>query len=755
MKKSLIFTVLATVVLLALGSVPSRTAEAQQFFDKLTVVAIDRYSISSGDANDDLVNTFMGLLCNLKEDEPVVFVFTDDLSDTYGPLYGNADDSAELRSQVSTAIGSGSASAPVDIASSLSSIYDYMTSVHVREEGSIYLVTASEDYTVSDQMPTDISSALDPIVERGWNVFTATVPGTNSALVSDLEKISVNSGGESFALTIPEGIEEFMDRSLRMKSRGALNHAGQASLSDNPVFEVDLDIVPSTRWANVVFVREDPQTSFRITNPDGLESSYGDRTSSSVIEFPHMVIWQVIDPVQGNWKAEARGGRGVVSANLHLINRYTVELQDMGAVPVDHPETLIVAAVLDRGELVSPDATVEARVTGPSGDSIVHELNDGGVEGDSIPLDGYFSLTLPPLREEGRYDVELRLSWPDVDHSIISLAQFEAQHFPTIEVTPNMVEGLKPGVTEKIASVFVNINGQPYTALAEEVTVSVSGSDDTPAGEVTKIPHEVITLGKSYGFDIYYTPPTEIQSSVIFGLNIEYAGRQYIYSTDSIVVSSLPVPVSVGQSPAPVTAPIPAPAAAPAPAPAPAAPPVAPPPVAPPPQVEGSEDSEAGLPMEAITIALAIIGIAALAVVLYWLTRPTPFGYMFTEEGELLVDFAGIARRPVDNIMKRSRIDGDEIDLPGFGGVSFMFNSDTVTMVSVLVLPNTVRVNNQPVTDTMTIHDNSLIGASGRLYFFRYISPESAPERGNVETGDDDEERTQSHTQMRSMESGA
>ena len=754
MKKSLIFTVLAAVVLFALGSVPSRTAEAQQFFDKLTVVAIDRYSISSGDANAQLVNTFVGLLCNLKDDEPVVFVFTDDLSDTYGPLYGNADDSAELRSQVSAAVGLGSASAPVDIASSLSSIYDYMTSVHVREEASIYLVTASEDYTASDQMSADITSALVPIVERGWSVFAATTPGTNSALVSDLNKISVNSGGESFALTMPEGIEEFMDRSLRMESKGALNHVGQVNLSDNPVFEVDLDIVPSTRWANVVFVREDPRTSFRITNPDGLESSYGDRTSSSVVELPHMVIWQVTDPVQGNWKAEARGGSGVVSANLHLINRYTVELQDMGAVPVDHPETLIVAAVLDRGELVSPDATVEARVAGPSGNTIVHELNDAGMEGDSIPLDGYFSLTLPPLKEEGRYDVELRLSWPDVDHSIISLAQFEAQHFPTIEVTPIMVEGLKPGVTEKIASVFVNINGQPYTALADEVTVSVSGGDDTPAGEVTKIPHEVITLGKSYGFDIYYTPPAEVQSSVLFGLNIEYAGRHYIYSTDSMVVSSLPVPASVGQSPAPVTAPIPAPAAAPAPAPAPAAPPVAPPPVAPPPQVEDTQ-SQASIPTEAIIIVLAAIGIAALAVILYWLTRPTPFGYMYTEEGELLVDFAEMTRRPVDNIVKRSRIDGNEIDLPGFGGVSFVFGPETVTMVSVQVLPNTVRVNNQPVTDTMTIHDNSLIGASGRIYFFRYISPEISLESGYMETGDDDNEGTQSQPRMRNMESSA
>ena len=107
------------------------------------------------------------------------------------------------------------------------------------------------------------------------------------------------------------------------------------------------------------------------------------------------------------------------------------------------------------------------------------------------------------------------------------------------------------------------------------------------------------------------------------------------------------------------------------------------------------------------------------------------------------------------NIMKRSRIDGDELDLPGFNGVSFVFGSDMATMVSVRVLPNTVRVNNQPVTDTMPIHDNSLIGASGRIYFFRYISPESAPESGNVGTGDDDNERTQPNPRMRNMESSA
>lgn len=712
MRKPLISTVLAVVILFALG-VTAQAVKAQQFYDRLTIVAIDRYAISAGDANDELVKTFLGLLANMKDGEAVGFVFTDDLGEVYGPLDTDADGFAELQSQVSAAVGSGAASAPVDLASSLSSIYDYMTSVQTSEEASIYLVSASPEYTGSGP---EVEPALARIAVKGWKVFGATTPGANAALASELDRISVDSGGESFSLTIPDGIEAFVDRSLRRESRGALRHVGRANLSDNPVFEIDMNIVPSTRWANVLFVRENPETSFRITNPDGMESSAGDRASSSVIELPHLVIWRVNDPAQGNWKAEARGEGGVVSANLHLINRYTIRLQDLGAVPVDNPETLIVAAVLDRGERVSPEATVTAKITDPSGDSIVHELNDAGLQGDSIPLDGYFSLTLPPVNAEGRYEVELRLSWPDVDHSIISLAEFEAQRFPVIEVTPGEVDGLEPGATAKVASVFVNINGQPYTVETDELTVSVSASDETPVGEVTKIPHEMVTQGKAYGFDIYYTPPSESRSTVLFGLNIEYAGRHYVYSTDSMVVSSIPGAAPAQPAPAPTAAPVPT-----------AVPPAQPAPTAAPPPTAQPEPSDTSfrIPMAAVIIALAVIGIAILGVVLYWLTRPTPFGYLYTEEGEALVDFSAIVRRPVDNLMKRSRIDGDEIELPGFGGVSFVFGAETVTMVSIRVLPNTVRVNNQPVTDTMEIHDNSLIGASGRIYFFRYIAAQA------------------------------
>ena len=728
MRKSLIFTALVSIVILAVG-VTAQTVRAQRVLDSLTLVVIDRSSITSGDMNDQLVNTFLGLLADLKDGEPIAFAFADNEAKIYGPVESNAAGFAKLQSEVRAAVGSGSASEPVNLASCLSSIYEYMSSARVRKGADVYLVSASPEYAVSDETSTDIDAALAPIIERGWRVYTVTTPGASDALASALDGISLDTRGESFSLSIPDGIEDFVDRSLRMESRGALTAISQADMSVNPVFEVDLDIVPSTRWANIMFVREDPETSFRITNPSGEESSMGDRASSSVIELPNLVIWRVTEPVQGNWKAEVRGDSGVVSANLHTINRYTVELQYLGAVPIDHPETLIVAAVLDKGELVSPDATVTAKITDPSGDSIVHELNDAGLEGDSIPQDGHFSLTIPPVKSEGRYDVELRLSWPDVEHSIISQAEFEAQHFPTIEVREETVAGLEPGVTEKIASLFVNIKGQPYTVPKDELLISVSGSDDTQAGEVTVIPHEIVTLGKAYGYDVYYRPPSESRATVLFGLNTEYAGRHYIYSTDATVVSSVPAPPA---PPAQVSVPAKAEESQPAPA---VAPPPQPAPTAVPPQVEPPADEGSGIPIQAVIIALAVIAIAILGVALYWLTRPTPFGYLYSEEGELLVDFPIIRRAPMDSLMKRSRIDGEELDLPGFGGVSFVFESDTITMVSTEVLPNTVRVNNQPVTDTMPIHDDSVIGASGRLYFFRYIpetETDGSPEAGIV-----------------------
>ena len=726
MRKHLTFIVLGLAILLALG-IQSQEARAQQTSDRVVFVAVDRDAIGGDEANARLVETFLGLLASMEEGESFSFAFMDDLDAVHGPLETDADGFANLYAEFVSGLAVEPESRSADLASTLSAVHEYMSGLYVGSESSVYLVTGSREYESGDADTDALDDALIAISQEGWSVFNVLTPGADADLSDALDMISRETGGESFELTIPEGLEQFADRILRLGGRGALSPIGSMDLAEQPpVFEVDVDVLPGTSEVSVVFLREDPVTSFRLMNPDGVEVevSSGDRAASSITELPHAVIWKISDPVSGRWSAEVQGEEGLLSANLHSVNRFSLELHDTGAAPVGETLTLI-ASVSDDGKVTSLDgAVVTAGVTAPDGSFIERELKDDGQQGDSVASDGFYSYTIAPITQEGAHEVELRLSWPGIPHSITTLASFEARNFPTIEVTPHMVEGIAPNSSEKVASLFVNIGGQPYSVSQDdELIVSVSANQGQ-AGEVILIPHEVTAEGKAYAFDVYYTPTGESLATLIFGLEMEYAGRSFAYTTDSLVASSIPLPV-------PAPTPAPAPTVAPAPTAVPAPTPVPPP--APQPEEEATGG---GVPIVAVYVILAVIGIGVLGTLIYWLTRPTPFGYMYTEDGQAVVDFASLERTTVNKMMRRDQVHGSETGLPGFQGVSFAFSSNAVSIVSIEVLPNTVRVNNQPVTDSMPLHDNSLVGAAGTLYTFRYLEIEPAPEPENAAEDD-------------------
>ena len=219
----------------------------------------------------------------------------------------------------------------------------------------------------------------------------------------------METGGESFDLSVPEGYETIADRILRRDGSGSLANLGRSIMDDDSVFEVPIDVAPGTSELDMVFFRELPITVFRLTNPDGFESSTGDRRSSTITEFHHVVIWELEDPVPGRWNLEVRGGQGHFSANAHYTNRYGIEFQSSGAAPVGQP-TNIVAMVTDNGQRSPVDATLTASITDPSGTSILHDLNDEGRDGDATASDGFFSATIPP-RQHRRHlrSIELQL----------------------------------------------------------------------------------------------------------------------------------------------------------------------------------------------------------------------------------------------------------------------------------------------------------------------------------------------------------
>jgi hypothetical protein len=206
-----------------------------------------------------------------------------------------------------------------------------------------------------------------------------------------------------------------------------------------------------------------------------------------------------------------------------------------------------------------------------------------------------------------------------------------------------------------------------------------------------------MTQGRAFMYDLYYTAGAEAFTTIVMRLNIDYAGRAHTFTTETLILSS--------HSPTPIPSPIPIAVVATT---VPTAPTLPPSPL---PEVDGS------VPIVLIVVLAVIAGII-LILVGYWLSRTTPYGFLYNDQGQIVVDFSALERAPVSNLLSRNIVQGIEIGVPGLEGVTFTFRSSGVFMSSIQVAPATVRVNNQPLIEERLIDDSTWIGTSGRLYNF-------------------------------------
>ena len=676
-------------------------AEAQGQSDRLTILVLDRHAISSDQSTVDLVNSLLGLMFHLKEGEPFAVVFGDDLSRVYGPLETNTEEFIQLRRTVEEKLASPPPAEPLDLVSALAETYNYLNGMVASPETSIYLITGDTSETEPAAKIDEVNPVLSLVEGTGWPVFNVTTPETDPGLKSVLAEIARRTRGESFELSIPLGFEEFTNRTLVREGKGALQPMGKTTLSPDSIFETDLDIVPGTGELNMVFFREDDVTSFRLKNPDGVEASSGDRKSSSTIELPNVVVLELLEPTPGRWSLEVRGDSGLLSAHRYSVNRYRIELQMHGAVPIGIPVNII-ASVTDDGGLVSVDAGLLARITDPNGISVLYDLNDEGAGGDAISGDGYYSATLPSLTTDGTYSVEMQLQWPEIAHTITTLSSFDARLFPDITFIPEPAETLEPGVRTKIAELRVGIGNQPFTVSPQDLMASVATNQGEP-GALEFVPQRIISEGEAFEFDVFYTATSESLATVAISMDVGYAGQQFLRSVDPIVVSSIP-PAQPLPTPRPPATPAPAPT------------------TAPPPSLPPAEDP--GPPTTVFIVILALVVAAVVVLLVNYLARVAPFGTIYTENGRLVLRFSEIERPMLRRLLTRNRVSGDELGIQGFEVLSFRFYRDEVLIEPLEFSTNTVRLNNQPVTELINVFDGSWLGAMGRLYSFSFSDPE-------------------------------
>ena len=211
-----------------------------------------------------------------------------------------------------------------------------------------------------------------------------------------------------------------------------------------------------------------------------------------------------------------------------------------------------------------------------------------------------------------------------------------------------------------------------------------------------------------------FTPSDFGSHTLQFSLSIEYDGRKYTEPSSSIAISTMPsvsppvsiVATAVEPKPASVAPPpaVPAPAvttkvlvttgvAAPSPAPQPQAQP------------------QAAFPWLVVAVLVAV-AVPIAAAVAYFLTRPKPYGYIYTESDDELVDFANLERRPIFRFFYRGLIRGSELNIPGLEGLVFHFMKDRIDVKS--FDENVNRQGEQPTADRLRNHQRQDVDRHGR-----------------------------------------
>ena len=136
--------------------------------------------------------------------------------------------------------------------------------------------------------------------------------------------------------------------------------------------------------------------------------------------------------------------------------------------------------------------------------------------------------------------------------------------------------------------------------------------------------------------------------------------------------------------------------------------------------------------MIAIIATAGVVSIIILTVIIYaayGLTRSKPYGYLYNDEGELLVDFSTIERSFVTLVTRKNLILGEELGIPELTGLSFYYNDGEVDIRSAQTEPS-IRINNRPLIDGQETRSlsQSWIGTQGKLFSLHLTKPEEDSE---------------------------
>ncbi len=694
------------------------------FSRPITTIVVDGISARSSEAAADLAVSFVSLLDTLQSDELVMLMVTDDSTHFVGPYRPTDPAYNQVRADFDAILRW-----PVTIRSdglekALSETHAALIEERAAEGSSIYLLVGDSPQNDFDSLSSSVGPLVAKLAEQGWSLNGVSLPGAPDSAKSFLDEASAASGGRMVDLTTYAGLSAAADHVLGLQARGMLAEIGRRTLAPMEIMSSVVSVAPGTSNATILIFRDSAQGSFQLSDPTGFAISE-ERTTYRIDESPNAIVWEIQDPVPGHWKVTGRGIDGNVSVWDYSINSYTIFLQPIGTVPLGEPYSMV-AYISEDDRLVKLDnVQVIARVATPDEAMMKLEMRDDGTGPDQVAGDGLYSIALPSLSSAGEYKVQLELSWAEFNHSLMSFESFHAERYPSVLVDALDVDDLVPGERTHVANVLVHIDSAPYSVPHEAVIPIVNGAPGAET-EVEVVARSLFGEGPAWEYDVFLTVSEPGTYSVAIQLTAEFGGATFSKLSEMIVLRS-----GVAQAPV-VVPPVEKPAVQPAAAvqPAVAAQPAA-------------AQPAAAQPVPAVTVqdpasfqwlGLLVVPLLAIAggVGVYFLLQTRPYGYIYGDREERLVDFSAIRRNPLVAIFRRSYVRGAEIGIPGLENVAFRFSGGAIHVHRGKSSQSTVRVNNQPLVDRAVVQNRTWIGAHGKLYTFLMMPP-SLPEGASAD----------------------
>ena len=675
--------VLVTVI--ALAAVPLTATASEPAENPMTIILIDGSSIRQSEGNIDSVRSILAMIASISTDREVAFIDAERPSTVIGPTAVGSTVFAESIAAIDSELISGNTERS-DIFSGLVQANTLIGLERPASGSNVVLITSGSSDENTNSVYKRVLPLVDQLISKSNDFHVITIGSVSDTTNEFAQSLVSRSGGEYFSIQNNSEIYKAVANITSNVTNTNLEEINSSTLTLNDIVSLSVDVLPETKNLQFFVYLENSRGSISLTNPDGLDSSLID--GSYAIESPYIRSIKIDDPTPGTWLLDANSVNGKFAVWSTSQNELRLTINNSGPVPFNEPSSLVVFASRGSNLIGIEDGKIHAYVTTPEGQTLAYTLNDSGLDSDTVAGDGYFSGAVGPFNSTGIHNVTLELSWNEIEYVLTSESSIDVQHFPSLEINSLLQGDLNLSERTKVATINVNVDGQPYLVQYDDIAWDISSGDSSP-GKLEIQANTASVDSQDWIYDVFMTVDSPGQRTVSFALQLEYGGQSYIYTATPLFISSIEPPAvqSVVNEDSRLDQT----------------------------RVETLQTSQE-FPWWVIVFPVSL-AVAMLSILINWIIQARPKGFLFNDRNERVIDFANLKRGFFSKLLFKNTISGKELGMVGFESVTFKFTKGKICIESNKPSAS-VRVDNKPLSNKTELVDKTWIGVGGKLYSF-------------------------------------